>query len=367
MFESIALGFVAALEGMDSMRVTGLFVVLMVVLFAAAVITLWLGRATAFYRSAPTLLTTLGILGTFLGIAIGLLEFDALHVESSIPLLLDGLKIAFTTSIVGILLSTCLRLILVLGRDAQRATHSASANGAEAGEEISLIEFFQHQSQAADAQLAATRQLVEQVSQLDTRLLQTLERQHAQQLDALSGFAEQLSEMGSRQLIAALESVVRDFNSNLGEQFGENFRRLDASVEKLLRWQDQYREHMEGLGQQLDHAMEGVARSESSLQVLTQQARQISHYVEDQEATLHGLRRESLELEALLVSIAELRDKANAAFPAIDQRLRVMLESIEGAVLSALNAQQRLGSESPTDGWHPGGTPRHLAAAGARA
>ncbi len=342
MFESIAGGMFATLSHLDDANmVIGVFTFILLALFSSALVLILRNRAPTFYRSVPTLLTTFGILGTFLGISTGLLHFDVNDIEASIPMLLDGLKLAFVTSITGILLAVCLRLILVLSRDAAaNADHQSPTSLADPG---NLTALMQYQAQAAEAQLAAIQQLVQQVARLDDRLIQTLEHQHTQQLDAMRGFADQLSEMGSRQLITALESVIRDFNSNLGEQFGENFRRLDASVEKLLRWQDQYREHMESLGQQLDHATAGVAKSEASLQALTEQARQISCHVEDQASAIVGLRRESIELESLLGSIADLRDRAKEAFPAIDQRLKAMLESIENAVLSALSAQQRLG------------------------
>ena len=49
----------------------------------------------------PSLISTLGVLGTFLGITIGLLDFDTKNLDHSIPLLLDGLKTAFFTSLAG--------------------------------------------------------------------------------------------------------------------------------------------------------------------------------------------------------------------------------------------------------------------------
>ncbi len=57
------------------------------------------------YDSIPTVFTTLGVLGTFLGIYIGLQEFDENDIASSVPKLLLGLKTAFATSILGIALS----------------------------------------------------------------------------------------------------------------------------------------------------------------------------------------------------------------------------------------------------------------------
>lgn len=65
------------------------------------------------YDSIPTVFTTLGILGTFVGIYFGLRKFDVNDVTASIPTLLDGLKTAFTTSIWGISLS------LIFGKASQ--------------------------------------------------------------------------------------------------------------------------------------------------------------------------------------------------------------------------------------------------------
>jgi hypothetical protein len=51
---------------------------------------------------APTILTTTGIFATFLGIALGLAEFDTSNIQASIPTLLGGLKTAFWASVVGV-------------------------------------------------------------------------------------------------------------------------------------------------------------------------------------------------------------------------------------------------------------------------
>lgn len=53
----------------------------------------------------PSILSTLGVLGTFGGITIGLYFFDTADLDESIPLLLSGLKTAFFTSIAGMLSS----------------------------------------------------------------------------------------------------------------------------------------------------------------------------------------------------------------------------------------------------------------------
>ena len=63
-----------------------------------------------FYDSIPTGFTTLGVLGTFIGIFTGLQGFDVNQINESIPQLLYGLKNAFVTSLIGISLSFLSRL-----------------------------------------------------------------------------------------------------------------------------------------------------------------------------------------------------------------------------------------------------------------
>ncbi len=51
----------------------------------------------------PSIISTLGVLGTFFGITIGLIGFDTADLNASIPKLLEGLKTAFFTSLLGML------------------------------------------------------------------------------------------------------------------------------------------------------------------------------------------------------------------------------------------------------------------------
>lgn len=62
----------------------------------------------------PSIISTLGVLGTFYGITDGLLGFDTSNIDASIPELLDGLKTAFFTSLAGMIGS------LVLSRTTTR-------------------------------------------------------------------------------------------------------------------------------------------------------------------------------------------------------------------------------------------------------
>lgn len=52
-------------------------------------------------ESLPTIISTLGVLGTFAGITWGLYNFNTSNINESIPTLLEGLKTAFFTSLAG--------------------------------------------------------------------------------------------------------------------------------------------------------------------------------------------------------------------------------------------------------------------------
>ena len=53
-------------------------------------------------HDTPGILITIGIFATFFGIASGLYKFDMDHVESSLPQLIGGIKLAFWASVMGV-------------------------------------------------------------------------------------------------------------------------------------------------------------------------------------------------------------------------------------------------------------------------
>ena len=81
--------------------VTEIFLLLILISFSIAVWMTRKDRAPRFVSYAPMLLTSLGILGTFVGIVVGLVHFKPDDIDASIPALLEGLKTAFITSLVG--------------------------------------------------------------------------------------------------------------------------------------------------------------------------------------------------------------------------------------------------------------------------
>ena len=82
--------------------ILGFFVVMLGVFF-------YFLKTYSLSQSAASMVTVLGVLGTFVGIAYGLYNFDPNAIQKSVPTLLQGLRIAFFTSIGGIFLALILR------------------------------------------------------------------------------------------------------------------------------------------------------------------------------------------------------------------------------------------------------------------
>src|ERR1700716_1331437 len=76
----------------------------------------WPRRNTAL---GPTFLTTLGIFFCFIGIAWGLLNFDASDVRYSIPRLLEGIRTSFWASVAGIFWALTIKARLAIWGDAK--------------------------------------------------------------------------------------------------------------------------------------------------------------------------------------------------------------------------------------------------------
>jgi ABC-type transporter Mla subunit MlaD len=60
-------------------------------------------------------------------------------------------------------------------------------------------------------------------------------------IETLEKSLDQISKSANGEIVAALENVVKDFNKNLTEQFGQNFKDLNGAVRDMVVWQNNYK------------------------------------------------------------------------------------------------------------------------------
>ena len=101
---------------MDSFTIIACFVIIIAFLMAWRYISKTkdedIKNKRKWLEQLPSVISTLGVLGTFLGITRGLVSFDTATLDTSIPILLEGLKTAFFTSLLGMSGSLILNRII---------------------------------------------------------------------------------------------------------------------------------------------------------------------------------------------------------------------------------------------------------------
>jgi hypothetical protein len=298
--------------------------------FLAFIILMWLYFNIRFDEKAatyaPTLLTTTGILATFVGIACGLLNLDPKNIQDSLPELLGGLKTAFFASVAGVFGALTIKLRhYVLGTG-----HVPLGTGVDsevsAADLAALLKGIQHALVGNDE---AT--LVSQIKLLRQDINDKLETLRKAQVEAL----EKLSQMGSASLIEALREVIRTFNEKLSEQFGENFKQLNDAVGKLLVWQEQYKEHISTFTQRQTEIAAAMMQSTSDYDELVTKSGAFSKTAQDLGSLLSALETQKNQLVSVLTELAKLLQAASGSLPQIETKVVSLTDQLANAVTTS--------------------------------
>ena len=338
-----------------SSEITRFFAGIICVVFVLAVLvrflafltrTQWLSR---FDGTAPALLTTLGVLGTFTGIFFGLLDFDVTNIDDSVPQLLGGLKIAFVTSIFGMaamIILRCVQVVVPQPVTGKTEVTPEIIHGTLEAIKREIEDASEHEQEALDKLRKAVSaesdsSLLTQVQKLRTDFKDgqnELTREFRQ-------FAEKIAESNSEALIEALEKVIRDFNAQLNEQFGENFKQLNEAVGALLTWQENYRRHVETLEARFNAAMQGIEASEEAIRKIVAHTETIPPVLERLEKIVQETSTATIELNSHLGAVSGLKEQALQAFPMIEQNLKQLTDdlskSVRGIITQSSDALQR--------------------------
>jgi gas vesicle protein len=337
----------SALVNSSAEALTNVFLWALIACFGAAILLKRGNHAHSFTQYAPTLLTTLGILGTFAGIISGLLGFDVDNIDESIGSLLAGLKTAFTTSLAGMTLSILYKLVIATGWISPKITEGVDED------EIGVVELYsvmREQAEGIDSLRTAIggdgeASLVGQMKLMRSDLgdqhkttLKTLEpiaptlalikETSSQQAEAfiqfqdrlwikLQDFADMLSKSATEQVINALKEVIADFNKNLIEQFGENFKQLNAAVLALVTWQENYKQQLLKMSEQYELGVQAISQTEAAISHISEESKAIPASMQELKAVMEVNQHQLQELESHLAAFVDIRDRAVEAVPEI--------------------------------------------------
>lgn len=237
---------------------------------------------------------TIGMLGTFVGIVFGLWNLDistASNITNSLAELLSGLKLAFLTSIFGLVLSLLRKLLDSFGIKPINEQSSI---------ENSLKDIEKH-----------TRQFDSKDSVIG--LLQDLKVEFGK-------FAGKITETTSKQMSLAFGEIAADLNNKLSEQFGQNFKEFGVAVGQLVDWQKQNKEYMDYYIKRLQGYTDDYNKK---LQMLAESAKDVQNIVTQTGAEIE-------KISVALKHIDSLSKDAKSFAPTIKGILEDTQISIQG-------------------------------------
>lgn len=249
-----------------------------------------------YVEQKPTLVSTMGVLGTFTGITIGLWFFNTQDINASIPKLMEGLKTAFFTSLSGMIGS------LVLSRKVDNYYDELEAENKKEKEKnrisdienaasliVKAVESMSEQSKSdsecmrkaieelssrsisfQDESLNKQDRLIEKIDtivdtntkfvregfeNIDTNLKDLSSVLHKEVVDIeqkmtetnrlltskFDEFSDLLKKSNTEALVDVMKTVTEEFQKQMNDLIGrlvqENFERLNNSVNQLNTWQ----------------------------------------------------------------------------------------------------------------------------------
>jgi ABC-type transporter Mla subunit MlaD len=269
----------------------------------------------------PTILTMIGIFGTFWGVTVGLIRFDPNNVKDGLPLLLGGLKTAFFASLFGVGFAIVLKLMTpVFG--GKRGKNANIQGGATAGDIVrAIVDLKSTIGGEGESTLISQLKLLRQ----DTN--DRLDSLQNAQKEALA----QLSQMGSATLVEALQQVIVDFNKKITEQFGDNFKQLNQAVGNLLEWQAQHKEQVDAMSKNLASLISQSNTIVENQSQLTAKAETFVGVSQSLSELLGGLETQKSQLLQTIASLGMVLEKSSGALPQLEKRIVEITEQMASA------------------------------------
>ena len=283
-------------------------VVAVAVILAVLFIAGW--RNEKLRQASPGLMTSLGILGTFCGIFLALypLDFSLGKMNDSIEQLLDGMKVAFVTSLLGLFSAIVFRVVI-----------SDKLHAAIPPEQKEVLDRLDSIKQSiageGDSSLVTQMQKLRDENRDGFKKLDGLAETIRDALvNNLEQLIKDLHEIIRHQLGDALLKLIDNIEEALIKQFGKTFIEFNEATQALKKWQEDHRDQVERLTEAFDQVAQKISQISSDCEKIPATMNQLREILAITDTQLNAL-NQSVE------TFAELRAQAEQAFPLIKEHL----------------------------------------------
>ena len=163
-------------------------------------------------------------------------------------------------------------------------------------------------------------------------------------VNTLESYEERMAEANAKALISAIETVMREFNTKINEQYGDNFKRLNESVISMLEWQKQYKSQITELIDEQKRTSGSMKEASDAFEYMVRHANAFNGISESLQDLLNGLEAQRANLQSQLSSLADLVNNAADGLPQLEERVVALTQGMAEAV----EKQQRWSNEQLT-------------------
>lgn len=240
--------------------------------------------------------STIGVLGTFVGISIGLWKFNPNDITSSVPLLLSGMKIAFATSIIGMAASIFMKYIALKNEDEENIDD--------------IMELF-------NTMIAESRNvnntLIENQKQTENVLNKVSEIWDSHQENLTVELKSEILNLNNN-TISKQEELIGEF-----KKLGECFTLLNSGVNNLLTWQENYKETIENTTKELETVIQTIHNADESIESISKNSSLIKENNEKLSEVLKEINKTQNVIIESNKSIIEISNTAKESIPQINE------------------------------------------------
>lgn len=244
-------------------------------------------------KITPSILVSIGIFGTFLGIYICIQSLDINDYENTFPNIIKGMKVSFLSSIVGLFLSILYRII-------QGVTEKDDKILAELTNDI--------------------KEIKNNTSQINL-LNDNFERESTELRKNINEFEESIVLKSYDAFLNALNKVMIGFNNNLSTQLGDNFKIFNNAIGNVNLWQKQNKDIFDKIWTQFSNYFETIETLNKSFSIVIKESELIPIHLKEINQVTNNFKNQINVLNNSLEGFVRLREKAISAIPSINKNI----------------------------------------------
>lgn len=246
------------------------------------------------------------------------------------------MKTAFITSVTGLLLSIILKIWSSIHQD---KSENLDLDQVDASNILKFIEHHLTEQTNTQKKTAVIHEELLQALTTHHEYVKQNNQQFASTLwDELEKTAQILTKSATEEVILALNQLIKDFNYQLTEQFGENFKQLNHTVFGLIKWQENYKQQLEQMQVQYQNHTNAVAATQQAIDNIHDNLSHIAHHAQSipdsMERLAVAIELSHTQIDTLydhLAAFADMKDKAVAALPSLSEQIDTMLQGMDDA------------------------------------